>query len=140
MSARVLACAALALAAGAGGCAAWHAAEQVAPAVTGELLGEHAAFRGAVVERSVRHHDNPGLGASDVALVAADGSFDFPPLSLDVVAQEFSKTWVLTLSTAMDGASRVLYREEYSRLALGERRRLICDLASADALPCRLAP
>lgn len=109
----------------------------MAPPIAGRLAG---GTPGASIERSVRHHDNPRLGATDAALVAPDGSFEFPALNLEVTAQEFSKTYVLTLSLTTGDSLRTLYREEYSRLALPERLSLACDLASRDTQPCRPAP
>lgn len=118
-------------------CASWHAAKPVAPPIAGELLGEHAAHAGARIERRLRHHDNPRLGVTDSASIGEDGRFAFPPLSLDVTAQEFSKVYVLTLSLVANGERRTIYHEEYSRLEQREQLALVCNLAAADALPCR---
>jgi hypothetical protein len=135
--------ASLALACGLAACASLNATARVSPPIAGALAGDASAYRGVTIARSVRHHDNPRLGAVDAAIVGKDGRFDFPPLNLEVTAQEFSKVYVLTLSVEQNGRSRTIYREEGSREALRARLELTCDFAvAADpaALPCRAAP
>ncbi len=120
-------------------CASWREPEPVAAPLEGDLRGAGELVE-AVVERSVRHHDNPGLGRTDQAPIDATGHFSFPRVALPVTAKEFSKTYALTLTLVVNGERRALYRAEYSRLALPEQLTLVCDLAAADALPCRALP
>ncbi len=113
----------------------------MAPGIVGAVLEAGEPVTVGVVERRIRHRENPRLGSEDRATLDERGHFAFPRTALEVTAKEFSKDYSLSLVLVRGEEQRLLYREEYSRFAVRDQLDLRCELGPVgDALPCHPRP
>jgi hypothetical protein len=123
------------------GCSAWWAPKPVGPGIDGAVLEAGEPVTSGMIERRVRHRENPRLGFEDRVPLDVRGHFSFPRSALAVTAKEFSKDYLLSLELVRGDQRLPLYREEYSRFAVRERLELRCELGpTAEDFPCRPQP
>jgi hypothetical protein len=117
----------------ASGCAIPGRLYVVAPAISGHVYGGAASEadvsrNGAQLALHVVHRVSADLYSRERVDLSADGNFAFEPVELVVAGHEYSKDYRVWLRLRVDGKERVIWRAEYSRLALAGAVALDCDL------------
>lgn len=118
--------------------------ERILPEITG-VIARGSAKSGAESSRGrltlvVIHSLTPSVHDRREVALGADQGFHFEPLLLDVAGHEFGRHYRIYLHLAQNGADRVIWRAQISRLEDAAPIRLDCDLARPIGLgePCRV--
>ncbi len=100
----------------------------VAPAISGSVQSAQDSLEGADLRLEVSYPDSPDLYDNEERTLPASGRFAFDRVELAVAGHEYSKNYRAFLHLRINGKDRVIWRAQFSRLALTGEIRLDCDL------------
>ncbi len=101
----------------------------VSPAISGHLHGGDIPSDGAQLALHVVHSESADLYSKQQVPLSPQGRFAFEAIELAVAGHEYSKNYRAFLHYRADGKSRVIWRAQFSRLALTATPVVLdCDL------------
>jgi mono/diheme cytochrome c family protein len=101
----------------------------VSPALSGQLHGGDIPSDGAQLVLHVVHSESADLHSKEQVPLAPQGRFAFEAVELAVAGHEYSKNYRIFLHYLAGGKNRVIWRAQFSRLALTATAvELDCDL------------
>jgi len=100
----------------------------VAPAISGSVRSGEIQLEAAELRLEIAHRESFDLHDAKRVTLPADGRFSFEPLELAVAGHEYSKDYRAFLHLLIDGKDHVIWRAQFSRLAITSPIELDCDL------------
>jgi hypothetical protein len=112
----------------AAGCAIPGRLYLVAPAISGNVRSAQTSLEGADLRLEISYQESADLHDSAQRSLSASGRFSFDGMELAVAGHEYGKNYRAFLHLTVDGNDRVIWRAQFSRLALSGEINLDCDL------------